>query len=180
MRLLILDRDGVLNEDSPDYIRSPDEWKPLPGSLEAVARLSRAGWTVVVATNQSGVARGLLSADTLDRIHTRMTAAVAAAGGRIAAIYVCPHGPADGCPCRKPEPGLLLKAAAEWRVEPNGVPAVGDSLRDLEAAWRVNARAILVRTGNGRRTEQSLRPGAPVEVYDDLAAVAERLLKEEK
>lgn len=176
-RLVILDRDGVINRESKDFIRSPAEWVPLPGSLEAIAALGAGGFDVVVASNQSGVARGLFTPATLADIHRRMTSAIEAAGGRLAGIYFCPHGPDDGCDCRKPKPGLLRQVEAAFGTSLAGVPAIGDSARDLQAAQAVGARAILVRTGNGRETEAALDPGAGIEVYDDLAAAAAELLK---
>lgn len=174
--LVILDRDGVINQDSPDYIKSPGEWIPLPGSLEAIARLTRAGWRVAVATNQSGLARGLFDPAILEAIHARMCQAVEAAGGRIHLIQYCPHGPEDGCDCRKPRPGLFHRIARDLDVSLAGVPAVGDSARDLEAARAAGCRPILVRTGNGEGTlaRGACPPNTPV--FADLAAVAEHLL----
>ncbi len=134
MKLIILDRDGVINQDSDAFVKSPDEWIPIPGSLEAIGRLSHAGWRVVVASNQSGIARGLFSMETLGAIHTRMRQAVAEAGGRIDAIFFCPHGPDEACACRKPLPGMLYDIAHRMDVHLDGVPLVGDSLRDLQAA----------------------------------------------
>ena len=177
-RLIVLDRDGVINRDSRDFIRRPAEWVPLPGSLEAIAALTHAGFEVVIASNQSGVGRGLFTAETLAAIHDRMRQAVEAGGGRIAGIYWCPHGPDDGCECRKPRPGLLRRIEADFGVSLAGVPAVGDSRQDLDAAWQVGARALLVRTGNGLETEGRLAPGEPVEVFADLAAVARTLVRE--
>ncbi len=177
-RLVVLDRDGVINRESPDFIRSPAEWQPLPGSLEAIARLTRGGFTVVVATNQSGVGRGLFTAETLEAIHEHMRAAVAAAGGHLSAIFACPHHPDANCECRKPRPGLLRQVEAAFSISLAGRPVVGDSLRDIQAAEAAGARPILVRTGNGVRTEQALRPAAAIEVVDDLAAVAALLLSE--
>lgn len=176
-RLIVLDRDGVINWDSKGFIKSPAEWRPLPGSMAAIARLSAAGFDVVVCTNQSGLARGLLSLDDLSAIHSRMDSAARAAGGRIAAVFICPHGPSDGCACRKPYSGLLRAVEQHFRSSLCDRPVVGDSARDLEAAWRVGARAILVRTGNGERTLASGAISAP-EVYPDLAALAEHLIKE--
>jgi len=178
IRLVVLDRDGVINRESPDFIRRPEEWVPLPGSLEAIAGLTRAGFRVVVASNQSGVGRGLFSAGTLAAIHDRMTKSIEAAGGRLDGIYFCPHGPDDGCNCRKPLPGLLRQIEAHYGSPLRGQPVIGDSQRDLEAAWRVGGRAILVRTGNGPETERRLAAGAPVEVFPDLAAVAAALIAE--
>ncbi|MFP4245242.1 MAG: D-glycero-beta-D-manno-heptose 1,7-bisphosphate 7-phosphatase [Ectothiorhodospira sp.] len=178
-RLVILDRDGVINRDSPDYIKSPQEWIPLPGSLEAIARLTRAGWRVAVATNQSGLARGLFDAATLEAIHDRMRRAVEAAGGRIDCIHHCPHGPDDGCDCRKPRPGLLHRIADDLGVSLAGVPAVGDSARDLEAARAAGCRPLLVRTGNGERTLARGALPPETQVFPGLAAVVEHLLAEE-
>lgn len=176
MPLIILDRDGVINYDSDEYIKSPDEWIPIPGSLEAIARLNRAGYQVVVASNQSGLARGFFDLDTLDQIHQKMRAELAQAGGNIEALLFCPHGPEDGCACRKPKPGMLLDIAKKFCCDLAGVPAVGDSLRDIEAAQAVGARPLLVRTGKGLLTlEQQAIPDG-VSVYDDLAAVADALL----
>ncbi len=175
MRIIILDRDGVINEDSDEYIKSAEEWIPVPGSLEAVAQLNRAGWRVLVATNQSGVARGLFDIDTLMHIHDKMHRLVEEAGGKIEAVFFCAHGPDDGCNCRKPRPGLLQEIAARLRIDLQDVPVVGDSLRDIEAAQAVSARPILVRTGKGVRTLAKLNPGAEVAVYKDLKEVADAL-----
>lgn len=174
-RIVILDRDGVINEDSDEYIKSADEWIPVPGSLEAIAQLNRAGWRVVVATNQSGVARGLFDIETLMHIHDKMHRLVEEAGGAIEAIFFCAHGPDNGCNCRKPRPGLLQEIAARLRIDLQDVPVVGDSLRDIEAAQAVGARPILVRTGKGVRTLAKLGPGTGVAVYKDLKEVADAL-----
>ena len=177
--VILLDRDGVINADSDQFITRPELWQPLPGSLEAIARLCGAGWRVAVCTNQSGIARGLLDWPTLEAIHARMEAAVRAAGGGLASIHVCPHGPDSECPCRKPRPGLLRQALEDLGARPEGVPAVGDSLRDLQAARALGARPLLVRTGQGEQTLAQLPPElADVEVFPDLAAVAARLLEE--
>lgn len=174
-KLLVVDRDGVINKDSPDYIRTPDEWIPLPGSLEAIAALNRAEYEVVVATNQSGVGRGLFTAEVLAAIHRKMTAGVEAAGGRLAGIFFCPHAPEANCDCRKPRPGLLRQIETAFGCSLTGQPIVGDSERDLVAAQAVGGRAILVRTGNGRDTEARLKASSGIEVFDDLAAVAAAL-----
>lgn len=177
--LIILDRDGVINHDSSAFVKSAQEWQPLPGSIAAIAALSRAGFTVAVASNQSGLARGLLDRDALRAMHRKLRRLVAAEGGHVARIVVCPHGPDDGCACRKPEPGLLLRLARYYRVALDGVPVVGDSLRDLQAAARAGARPILVRTGNGRRTAATLPDEcSAVEVFADLAAAAANLIEE--
>lgn len=178
LRLVVLDRDGVINQESPAFIRRPEEWVPLPGSIAAIAELTRAGFTVVVASNQSGVGRGLFSAETLAAIHARMTHTVEAAGGRLDGIWFCPHRPEDRCECRKPLPGLLRQIEAHYGTTLEGRPVIGDSYRDLEAAWCVGARAMLVRTGNGREAERRLAPNAAIEVFPDLAAVAAQLIAE--
>jgi D-glycero-D-manno-heptose 1,7-bisphosphate phosphatase len=178
MQLVILDRDGVINEDSDAYIKSPEEWRPLPGSLEAIARLTRAHYHIVIVTNQSGIARGLFDLDALQQIHARMHREVARHGGRIDAIYYCPHGPDDECHCRKPKAGMLRDLAKRLKVDLADVPAIGDSLRDLQAAQAVNARPILVRTGKGRQTEIEAGPTG-CEIYDDLAEAVEQLLGED-
>jgi D-glycero-D-manno-heptose 1,7-bisphosphate phosphatase len=172
MKLVILDRDGVINHDSDQYIKSPEEWKPIPGSLAAIARLNQAGYRVVVASNQSGVGRGLFETDTLIAIHDKMLKALAQVGGRIDAIFFCPHTNADNCDCRKPKPGMLREIAARFNADLTGVPAIGDSLRDLQAAAAVGAQPMLVLTGKGRKTvdDPSLPPDTLV--FPDLAAAA--------
>ncbi len=178
MKLLILDRDGVINQDSDAYIKSLDEWRPIPGALDAIARLSRAGWTVAVATNQSGVARGYFTRETLDAMHHRLRERVAERGGELGLILYCPHGPDEGCDCRKPKPGLLRRIAAHYDVPLEGVWFVGDSRGDLEAAVAAGCQPVLVKTGKGPRTLETPLP-ASVLVFDDLAAVADRLLARE-
>jgi len=175
MKLVVLDRDGTINYDSDKYIKSPAEWRPLPGSLEAIARLTQAGWRVVVATNQSGIARGLFDMATLNAIHAEMHRAVAQAGGRIDAIFFCPHAADSNCECRKPRPGLLREIAARLDVELKGVPMAGDGLRDLEAAAAVGAQPCLVLTGKGRKTREGGGLPRGTEVFEDLAALAARL-----
>lgn len=175
--LIILDRDGVINRDSKDFVKSPDEWIPLPGSIEAIARLTERGYTVAVASNQSGLARGLFDRQTLDAMHDKMHGLVNAAGGRIDRIAVCPHGPNDGCDCRKPLPGLFVQLGEHYGQSLEGVIAVGDSLRDLKAAAAVGARPVLVRTGNGAETENKLAAELKdVEVFDSLANAADHWL----
>ncbi|MEE8387741.1 MAG: D-glycero-beta-D-manno-heptose 1,7-bisphosphate 7-phosphatase [Acidiferrobacterales bacterium] len=178
MNLIILDRDGTINEDSDDYIKSPDEWIPLPGSVEAIGRLTRAGYRVVVATNQSGIARGLYDMDTLNRIHTKMINAARDHGGEIDGIFFCPHGPDDHCDCRKPKPGLFTEIATRLKTNLGGVYAVGDSESDVTAASEGGAIPVLVRTGKGERTlakpEKDAFEGVPV--FDDLAAFTDSLL----
>ncbi len=174
-RLVVLDRDGVINADSPDFIKSPGEWHALPGSLDAIAQLCSSGFTVVVATNQSGVGRGLFTEQTLEQIHDEMRRQVNQAGGHIAAVFVCPHAPDAGCDCRKPLPGLLRQIEQKFGTTLEGVPAVGDSARDIDAAMAVTARPILVRTGNGRQAEQRFPDRQRPEVFDSLADVADAL-----
>ena len=176
MKLIILDRDGVINFDSEQFIKSPDEWKPIPGSLEAIARLTHEGWRVVVATNQSGLARGLFEMATLNAIHAKMHKAVAQAGGRIEAVFYCPHAAEMNCDCRKPKTGLFNEIAVRYGRDLIGVPAVGDSLRDLEAAASVGARPLLVRTGKGKKTVVAEGLPKDVPVFADLKEAVEYLL----
>jgi D-glycero-D-manno-heptose 1,7-bisphosphate phosphatase len=176
-RFVVLDRDGVINFDSDAYIKGPDEWRPLPGSLEAIADLNSAGFDVFVVTNQSGLGRGLFSQEALDTIHAKMLEAVKTAGGAIRRILYCPHRPEDGCACRKPAPGLLLELARELDLELRGAPVIGDKWSDLEAARAVGARPILVTTGRGEETLRTHRQ-AVKESYRDLAAAAVALIGE--
>jgi len=172
--LVILDRDGVINRDSRDYVRTADEWIPLPGSLDAIARLNAAGYTVAVASNQSGLARGYFTRRELRAMHRKFRRLLAQHGGSVARIEVCPHGPDAGCRCRKPAPGLIERLNRHFAVSPGDVTVIGDSLRDLEAARAAGSRPVLVRSGNGRRTESALpREFVDVPVYDDLAAFAD-------
>jgi len=177
MKLIILDRDGVINFDSVQFIKSPDEWRPIPGSLEAIARLTREGWRVVVATNQSGLARGLFEMATLNAIHAKMHKAAAQAGGRIEAVFYCPHSAEMDCGCRKPKPGLYDEIAARYGRELAGVPVIGDSLRDLLAAASVGARPILVKTGKGEKTQVAGGLPAGTTVFADLSEAVDFLLK---
>lgn len=177
MKLVILDRDGVINHDSDQYIKSPEEWKPIPGSLEAIAKLCQGGYRVVVATNQSGVGRGLFEMDTLNAIHEKMHKAVVQAGGRLDAIFFCPHTNEDKCACRKPKPGMLQEIATRYNADLTDVPVVGDALRDLQSAVAVGAQPILVLTGKGKKTQVDPQLPAITPVFADLAAVAAHLLK---
>lgn len=180
MKLIILDRDGVINEDSDEFIKTPEEWVPIEGSLNAVSRLYRNGYRVVVISNQSGVARGLIDIDQLNRINTKMIQAVQEKGGQIDSILFCPHGPDDGCNCRKPKTGMFEELAERLQIKLNGVIAVGDSERDLVAARAVDAQPVLVRTGKGERTLANADPEnlEDVPVYDNLEAVVHALLHE--
>jgi D-glycero-D-manno-heptose 1,7-bisphosphate phosphatase len=174
----MIDRDGVINEDSTDFIKSVAEWRPIRGSLEAMASLHRAGWTVTVVTNQSGIGRGLYDEATLASIHEHMRERVRAAGGELAGVYYCPHLPDDGCECRKPKPGMFRALERELGVSVAGAPYIGDRLSDVEAAEAVGARPMLVRTGTGAATEALLRGARGVPVFDDLAAAAASLIAE--
>jgi D-glycero-D-manno-heptose 1,7-bisphosphate phosphatase len=178
-KIVILDRDGVINEDSDEYIKSPDEWRPIEGSLQAIARLTRAGFRVYVATNQSGLTRGLFTIETLHKIHHKMLEELQHLGGSVDAIFFCPHGPDDHCDCRKPQPGLFLEIGRRNNISLEGIPVVGDSFRDIEAAWAAKARPILVRTGNGIKTEEAhAKAMREVEIYDDLASAVDKLIRE--
>ena len=175
MKLVVLDRDGTINYDSDQYIKSPAEWKPIPGSMEAIARLTQGGWRIVVATNQSGIARGLFDMATLNAIHGEMHRAVGQAGGRIDAIFFCPHAADSNCECRKPKPGLLREIGSRFDMELKGVPMIGDSLRDVEAAAAAGAQPYLVLTGKGRQTRDAGGLPKGTETFANLAAIAARL-----
>nr|WP_233172328.1 D-glycero-beta-D-manno-heptose 1,7-bisphosphate 7-phosphatase [Pseudomonas chlororaphis] len=173
--MLILDRDGVINHDSDAYIKSVQEWIPIPGAIEAIAQLSKAGWTVAVATNQSGIARGYYDLATLDAMHARLRELVAEQGGEVGLIVYCPHGPDEGCACRKPKPGMLQTIAEHYQAELTGLWFVGDSLGDLEAAKAVDSQPVLVKTGKGEKTLGKTLPVGTL-IFDDLAAVAAELI----
>lgn len=176
MKLIILDRDGVINHDSEQFIKSPDEWRPIDGSLEAIARLNQWGWRVVVASNQSGIGRGLFGMDTLNAINDKMVKSLAQVGGRLDAIFFCPH-PADStCDCRKPKPGMLCQIGERFNVDLANVPVVGDSLRDLQAGAAAGARPYLVLTGKGAHTRNLPELPAETQVFPDLAAVVTHLV----
>lgn len=177
MKLVILDRDGVINYDSPSYIKSPDEWKPIPGSLEAIAKLNQAGYRVVIATNQSGIGRGLFEMATLNAIHDKMHRALGQVGGRIDAVFFCPHAQEANCSCRKPKPGLLEDIGHRFNADLKGVPSVGDALRDAEASAAVGARPMLVLTGKGAKTRQDggLPPGTLI--FPDLAEAVKSIIR---
>ena len=177
MKLVILDRDGVINFDSDAYIKSPDEWKPIPGSLDAIARLTQAGYHVVVATNQSGVARGLFEMATLNAIHDKMHRAAAQAGGRIDAVFFCPHAPDAGCGCRKPRAGLLDEIGRRFNTSLKDIPCVGDSQHDLEAAAAAGAQPVLVLTGKGEKTRRAGKMPPGTVVHKNLAEAVKSLVK---
>ncbi len=177
MKLIILDRDGVINHDSASYIKSPAEWKPIPGSLEAIALLNQAGYRVLVATNQSGIGRGLFDMATLNAIHDKMHRALGLAGGRIDGIFYCPHAQDAGCACRKPKPGLLEEIGRRFGVSLDGVPFIGDSLRDIEAALAVGAQPVLVLTGKGKKTRKEGGFPENTPVHADLSEAVRNLLQ---
>jgi len=178
-KLVVLDRDGVINEDSDDYIKSPQEWIPIAGSLEAIGQLNHANYHVTVATNQSGIARKLFTMDNLVDMHNKMHRLTEEAGGRIDAVFFCPHAPRDDCDCRKPKPGMLIDIAKRFNVKLSEIYVIGDSLRDLQAAAAVNAKPMLVRTGKGEKVVNTLNESGlgNVPVFDNLAAAVDTLLK---
>ena len=176
MKLIILDRDGVINHDSANYIKSPDEWRPIAGSLNAISQLNQAGFHVIVATNQSGIGRGLFEMAALNAIHDKMHKALAQAGARVDAIFFCPHAADDHCDCRKPKTGMLEDIARRLNTALKGVPMVGDSIRDLQAAAAAQALPLLVLTGNGRKTQRDGALPPDTRVYADLAAAVDALV----
>jgi len=175
MKLVILDRDGTINQDSDEFVKSPDEWIPLPGALEAIAKLNHAGWQVVIASNQSGLGRGLFDVVALNAMHARMHKLLAAAGGRVEAIFYCPHAPEEGCACRKPLPGLFVQIGERFGVDLSGVPVAGDSVRDLQAGVAAGCEPHLILTGKGaawRDVALSADFPAGTKVHEDLASFA--------
>ena len=182
MKLVILDRDGTINEDSADYVKSPDEWTPLPGALEAIARLNHGGWHVVIASNQSGLGRGLFDVSTLNAMHAKMHGLLADVGARIDAVFYCPHAPDAACHCRKPEPGLLEQIGERYGIDLRGVPMVGDTVNDLLGAVTVGCEPHLVLTGKGAGYRgRTLPDNFPkgTRVHADLAAFADFLIARE-
>lgn len=173
-QLIILDRDGVINQDSDAYIKSPQEWHPIAGSLQAIARLNQAGYLVAIATNQSGIAKGFFTEMELTLIHHKMEQALAEEGGHIDKIVYCPHNPEDNCYCRKPKPGLLLEIARYFNIDLEHALLVGDSKRDIQAAQAVHCQAVWVKTGKKMPLSKEIPSG--VKIFDDLAAVVENLL----
>lgn len=173
---VILDRDGVINQDSDDFIKSPEEWLPIPGSLEAIAMLNRHGFKTVVITNQSGIARGLFDLQVLEAIHRKMQQLVYAAGGNIEVIYFCPHGPDSDCTCRKPLPGLFRIFAEDKQVDLGNVFSVGDSLRDIQASLAVSAKPILVKTGKGLKTIKN-NPQLNLPIFENLHDAAKYIVE---
>jgi D-glycero-D-manno-heptose 1,7-bisphosphate phosphatase len=175
MKLIVLDRDGVINFDSDRFIKTPEEWRPIPGSLEAIATLNQRGYRVVVATNQSGIGRGLLDMAAFNAINDKMTRLLAQAGGRIDAVFYCPHAADAHCECRKPKAGMLREIGRRFNSDLKDVPAVGDALRDLQAAHEVGAIPVLVTTGKGKVTLKEGNLPVETQVFDDLAAFARHL-----
>jgi D-glycero-D-manno-heptose 1,7-bisphosphate phosphatase len=175
MPWVLLDRDGVINEDSDAFIKTPEEWNPIPGSLDAIALLNHAGFRIAVLTNQSGVGRGLLDLDRLAAIHDKMVRMTEAAGGHIEHIFYCPHGPEDACRCRKPKTGLFEQFAETFHADLHGIPAIGDSLRDIQAAEAVGASPILVETGKGQKTLKR-NPELDIPIFSNLYEAAQHIL----
>jgi D-glycero-D-manno-heptose 1,7-bisphosphate phosphatase len=176
MKLAILDRDGVINFDSDLFIKSPAEWRPIPGSIDAIARLNQNGYRVAVATNQSGIGRGLFDMATLNAINDKMMEMVFRHGGRIDALFFCPHTELEECNCRKPRTGMLEEIGARFHAELKGVPVVGDSLKDMQAADAVGAQPLLVLTGKGARTREEGGLPRKTQVFEDLAAAARHII----
>jgi D-glycero-D-manno-heptose 1,7-bisphosphate phosphatase len=176
MKLVILDRDGVINADSDKYIKSPAEWQPIPGSIEAIARLHQGGFRIVVATNQSGIGRGLFDMATFNAMNDKMMELVFRQGGRIDALFFCPHTDAENCACRKPRTGMYEEIAERYHMELKGVPCVGDALRDLKAAEAVGGQPILVLTGKGEKTRAEGNLPRRTQVFADLAEVSRHLV----
>jgi len=176
MKLVILDRDGVINYDSDAFIKTPDEWKPIPGSLEAIAKLNHSGHRVVVCSNQSGIGRGLLDMAALNAINDKMYRALSQLGGRIDALFYCPHPAEANCACRKPKPGMFEDIAERFNTGLAGVPSIGDSLRDLQASAAAGCQPILVMTGKGRKTQAAGKLPPGTKVYEDLAAAVRAII----
>ena len=180
MKLVILDRDGTINSDSDDFVKTPDEWMPLPGSLEAIARLNHAGWHVVIASNQSGLGRGLFDVAALNAMHAKMHKMLAAVGGRIDAVFYCPHSPEESCTCRKPLPGLFEQIGIRFGVPLKGVPTAGDSLRDLQAGAAAGCEPHLILTGKSAQYRNGGQPdGLPegTRLHPDLDAFVDFILE---
>jgi D-glycero-D-manno-heptose 1,7-bisphosphate phosphatase len=177
-KLIVLDRDGVINEDSAEYIKSPDEWRAIPGSLEAIVKLNKAGYKVVVISNQSGIARGYFTEQTLQLMHDKMRGELAKLGGFFDSIYYCPHHPDENCQCRKPKSKMLLEALREFNFTPKDVLVIGDSWVDIQLAKNVGCDVVLVKTGKGQKTYMEHKKDlVNVMVFDDLAAVVEKIIK---
>lgn len=176
IKLLILDRDGVINEDSPHFVKSPEEWRPISGSLEAIALLNKANIFVAIASNQSGLARGLFNEATLQAIHQKMTHELKNHNGHIDKIFYCPHGPDNHCDCRKPKPGLLIQAMNYFRVTPEETCFIGDSQRDIDAAIAAQCHAAIVKTGNGKAAHATGKLPSHIKIYDNLLTYVNTLI----
>ena len=176
-KVIVLDRDGVINEDSDNYIKSADEWIPINGSIEAISRLKKAGFAVAVASNQSGLARGLFNEETLQSMHDKMSSLLAQRGASVDGIFFCPHGHTDNCVCRKPKPGLLFQAAKQFKVKPSEMLFVGDSFTDIQAARLAGSQSVLVKTGKGLRTLDKHGSIEGVPVYDNLSHFVREFLR---
>lgn len=177
-KMVVLSRDGVINQDSEAFIKSPEEWHPIAGSLEAIARLNQAGYQVVVATNQSGLARGLFGVDALNAIHKRLYMELDRVGGHLDGIFFCPHRPSDNCPCRKPRPGMIEQIRERFHVDLDDTLVIGDRIQDIEAARAAGAHPVLVLTGQGRKTRAHLSPGLDIPCFEDLAQATQYILAE--
>ncbi len=179
MKVIVLDRDGVINHDSDDYIKNVDEWRPIDGSLEAIARLNHGGYTVVVASNQSGLARGYFDIEALSAMHRKMDELLTKVGGKVDAVFYCPHAPDNSCDCRKPNPGMLLDIGQRYNVPLREVIFIGDSISDIKTASNANSKAMLVRTGKGVKAEKILQTEckSTIPVFDDLAAAVTAILQ---
>ncbi|SER06886.1 D-glycero-D-manno-heptose 1,7-bisphosphate phosphatase [Nitrosomonas sp. Nm51] len=176
MKLVILDHNGVINQSSDTFIKTPDEWEPIPGSIEAIARLTQSGYRIVTATNQSGIGRGLLDMVTFNAINDKMYKVVAQAGGHIDSIFFCPHTSADKCRCRKPKTGMFEEIMQRYGTDLKNTPTIGDAMRDLVAAEAVGALPILVLTGKGKVTQEQGALPPRTQVYDDLAAAVNAIV----
>lgn len=175
---IILDRDGVINFDSLEYIKSPDEWNAIPGSLEAIAQLNRAGYQVIVVTNQSGIARGYYDMETLDHIHEKFLRELAEVGGHVEEIFFCPHHPDEQCSCRKPKPGLLHQLQKKYTIKFADTYFIGDSIVDMQVAAEVGCKPILVLTGNGKKTLEKNPNLSHIDHFADLKEAVEFILKQ--
>ena len=175
-QLIILDRDGVINHDMPGYVKTPDEWQPIAGSMEAIARLYHANFRIVIASNQSAIGRGLMSPEALYEIHLKMQGLLSGLGARVEALFFCPHSPAARCDCRKPQPGLLQQISQRFKINLSGVPFIGDTLKDVVAALSVEAEPLLVLTGQGQDTADSPEFPTHIKTYANLSAAVNALL----
>ena len=177
MKLVILDRDGVINQDSVYYIKNPNEWIPIPDSLESIARLNQHGYSVIIATNQSGIGRGLFNIETMNAINKKMLGLLGQVGGHIDAIFYCPHTEDVNCECRKPKCGMLEEISTRFNTNLKNIPAVGDAPRDLLAYKSVGAQPILVKTGKGAETLATKSYPRNTWVFKNLSEAVDKILK---